>query len=330
MDPTSKRETSFWICQQLHEDDRVSLQLLQRSQLETRGENQTGKLKLARPCWVNGRQAVMVLDTGSSFSLVSKRNVSEKDYAGGSVDVVGDPSGPAYRVLAGVRDEADGLDMILSYDDMERLFNVKIRDLLAPLLAGNEVESYFVETRSAKRGREESSNAQAEAQLLGIRVTGVIATEVDRPSASTEELTRQLGNVPDDPERNSLVRERNQHAEDAISVDGSFRSAPNESKVEDSSGLGLDLGADQIRELQQEDPTLSIVRDKVIQDRDPSTLGNGSFFRKDGLIYRRWVNSSQGGQKVDQLVVPRLCRTDLQSECGCVVPHISDLMSVLG
>ena len=44
-----------------------------------------------------------------------------------------DPSGPAYRVLAGVRDETDGPDMILSYDDMERLFNVKIRDLLAPL-----------------------------------------------------------------------------------------------------------------------------------------------------------------------------------------------------
>ena len=56
---------------------------------------------------------------------------------------------------------------------------------------------------------------------------------------------------------------------------------------------------------------MNVVRDKVIQDRDPSTLGNGSFFRKDGLIYRRWVNSSQGGQKVDQLVVPRLCRTAL-------------------
>ena len=327
VDPTSKRETSFWICQQLHEDERVSLQLPQRSQLETLGENQTGKLKLTRPCWVNGRQAVMVLDTGSSFSLVSKRNVSEKDYTGGSVDVVGvgqqvcplasvtvqiDPSGPAYRVLAGVRDEADGPDMILSYDDMERLFNVKIRDLLAPLLAGNEVESYFVETRSAKRDREkEESKAQAQAQLLGTRVTGVIATEVDRLSASIEELTRQLGNVPDDPESNSLVREGNQHAEDAIPVDGSFRSAPNDSKVEDSSELGLDLGADQIRKLQQEDPTLNVVRDKVIQDRDPSTLGNGSFFRKDGLIYRRWVNSSQGGQKVDQLVVPRLCRTAL-------------------
>ena len=30
----------------------------------------------------------MVLDTGSSFSLVSQRNVSEKDYTGGSVEML--------------------------------------------------------------------------------------------------------------------------------------------------------------------------------------------------------------------------------------------------
>ena len=75
----------------------------------------------------------------------------------------------------------------------------------------------------------------------------------------------------------------------------------------------LKLNAGQIRTLQQDDPTLSLVRKKVVQDRDLSDLANGMYFVKGGLMYRRWVNTVQGGQKVDQLVVPQFYRAGLLS-----------------
>ena len=74
------------------------------------------------------------------------------------------------------------------------------------------------------------------------------------------------------------------------------------------------LNAGQIRTLQQDDPTLSLVMKKVDRDlTDLSDLANGTYFVKGGLMYRRWVNTVQGGQKVDQLVVPQLCRAGLLS-----------------
>ena len=81
--------------------------------------------------------------------------------------------------------------MVLSYGDMERVFDVKITDLLSPLLDRCEADSFYVETRAMKvRRAEEEAQAQAEAELLGTRTTELVTkgpgVDVDGLSAMSE------------------------------------------------------------------------------------------------------------------------------------------------
>ena len=70
----------------------------------------------------------------------------------------------------------------------------------------------------------------------------------------------------------------------------------------------LDITAEELQAMQEEDPSLEEVR--LAADGQPSSAGVG-FFRRDGIIYRRWVRPGQSGEEVEQVVVPEACRENL-------------------
>lgn len=69
----------------------------------------------------------------------------------------------------------------------------------------------------------------------------------------------------------------------------------------------LEISAEELQRLQKEDDTLVAVN--TAADGDPSTAGVG-FFRRDGLLYRRWQPPGQNSEAlvVEQLVLPQACQ----------------------
>eukprot|EP00731_Ephydatia_muelleri_P002302 Em0001g2302a len=67
----------------------------------------------------------------------------------------------------------------------------------------------------------------------------------------------------------------------------------------------MSLSAKELKELQENDPTLSKVRRKVDQTNNPE----GEFFKREGLYYRRWKPPGRGVEyDVEQLILPKQCR----------------------
>ena len=72
----------------------------------------------------------------------------------------------------------------------------------------------------------------------------------------------------------------------------------------------LEVTIQQFEKLQNEDPTLDSVRKAVAGD-NVTAAGTG-FYRKNGLIYRKWTPPRQGvDMTVEQLVVPETCRRQI-------------------
>ena len=68
----------------------------------------------------------------------------------------------------------------------------------------------------------------------------------------------------------------------------------------------LDMSAEGLKQLQDEDETLTRVKEAA--NGHPNTAGVG-FFKRDGLIYRKWIPPGHGEEmSIEQLVLPKECR----------------------
>ena len=68
----------------------------------------------------------------------------------------------------------------------------------------------------------------------------------------------------------------------------------------------LELSAGELRELQEADETLAKVREMA--DGHANSAGV-SFFKREGLVYRRWTPTGRGEEYgIEQLVLPKACR----------------------
>ena len=68
----------------------------------------------------------------------------------------------------------------------------------------------------------------------------------------------------------------------------------------------LDLSAGELRELQEKDDTLVKVREAAEGRANSAGVG---FFKRDGLVYRRWTPPGRGEEyELEQLVLPKACR----------------------
>ena len=80
----------------------------------------------------------------------------------------------------------------------------------------------------------------------------------------------------------------------------------------------LEFSADELTKLQEADETLSKIREAIVNQ--PSQLETTEYFRRDGLIYRRWIPPGRGSEcEVEQLVLPKACRKKIL-ELGHVIP----------
>ena len=73
------------------------------------------------------------------------------------------------------------------------------------------------------------------------------------------------------------------------------------------SELGLNISATELRVLQEDDATLHHARS--VADGTPTAGGGEEFFRRDGLLYRRYTPPGKDEDAaVEQLVLPIRCR----------------------
>ena len=76
--------------------------------------------------------------------------------------------------------------------------------------------------------------------------------------------------------------------------------------LDNQENAGLNISAEEMKHLQESDPTLEEVR-KTVETKE-STVGVG-LFKKNGLLYRRWLPKNRDGEMyVEQLVLPQKCR----------------------
>ena len=86
---------------------------------------------------------------------------------------------------------------------------------------------------------------------------------------------------------------------------------------EDAASQMFEFSADRLSELQESDITLSRVREAVASSRNPS---EGEFFKRNGLIHRRWTPPGRGEEyEIEQLVLPKACRRKVL-ELGHEIP----------
>ena len=130
-------------------------------------------------------------------------------------------------------------------------------------------------------------------------------------STSIEEVGEWMSNLEDDlfRGRTRTQRSRAQKREERRSY-ARVMAEEDASAVDDGpSEKGshpLDISADQLRTLQSSDMTLEAVQRAA--DGQPCSAGVG-FFRKDGLLYRRWAPPGRDEEMAtEQLVLPTQCR----------------------
>ena len=86
----------------------------------------------------------------------------------------------------------------------------------------------------------------------------------------------------------------------------------------DTAYYSLEFSADELTKLQEADETLSKIRGTVVNQ--PSQSETAEYFKRDGLIYRRWTPPGRGSEcEVEQLVLPKTCRKKVL-ELGHVIP----------
>ena len=86
----------------------------------------------------------------------------------------------------------------------------------------------------------------------------------------------------------------------------------------DTAHYSLEFSADELTKLQETDEALGKIRKAVMYH--PSQLETAEYFKRDGLIYRRWTPPGRGREcEVEQLVLPKTCIKKVL-ELGHVIP----------
>ena len=236
----------------------------------------------------------ILLDTGSTKTLVRKELVAEQDMLGGETavccahgDVVKYPTatikvcigGEDIQVQAGVSDTLPAA-ALLGWD---------VAQLMSLMSGKKDPEGALaVFTRSQKRIRDDPAETAAETE----------------PSLAVEEnnvfnLDASLFSPPG-PLKSQLSRSQKR----ANSKQYLRSHAPDAERTQDNA---ISLTADGLRVLQQEDESLQKIR--MITNEEDATNSDGRFFRRNGLIYRRYVSSGDmEAEEVEQLVLPKACR----------------------
>ncbi|XP_071818156.1 uncharacterized protein [Apostichopus japonicus] len=221
---------------------------------------------------INGREVVMLRDTGCDHTLVNCRLVDPKYYVKGKsitlLDVENEPIDfPIARVF-------------LKCQYLTKWVNVGVsRNLQKDVLLGNELFDeplgVFVVTRSKQKELE----SEVKADIEEVTLTGVKSKPIDEPhDVEKGEISNKIQDV----------------------VDGN-----------DPSGSKLINDPENVKLLQRNEQNFKSLYERVVPypDIDKHRV---CFYLKDGLLMRKWQSKkSTGSQEYPQLVVPHKHRDSI-------------------
>ena len=96
------------------------------------------------------------------------------------------------------------------------------------------------------------------------------------------------------------------------------RQLGNQNKDKESGNPVLEMSAGELKDLQAKDPTLARIREAA--EGKTSLAAGVGFFKRDGLLYRRWTPPGRGEEaQIEQLVLPQECRKTVL-ELGHQIP----------
>ena len=236
----------------------------------------------------------ILLDTGCSHTLISKDLVPDDRLLDRTIEIQCAHGDCVEYPLAEVEITIDG-------KNFEMLAGVAER-LPAAMLLGEDVPGLW-----DLLGRERSKTALVVTTRAAAKRKEREAAEQARREASPEPTTTPLfdeqetdhfGADFDDElfsggKKSHLSRRQNR--------------ANRQKYVQQEAKHPLEISAEELQKLQEEDPTLSAIRKAA--KGDASTAGVG-FFKKGGLLYRRWIPPGRDEEEmsVEQLILPQQCR----------------------
>ena len=255
--------------------------LLWREEAEKRskgsGARQNG---ICLPGTVEGKKTKILLDTGCSRTMVSNQLVPLENYLEGKGVSVRCAHGdinfyPLAKVEIGVKD----LKLIVEAAVAE--------NPTVPVLLGTDVPELF-----QLLGRQPEETCPQDVLIVMTRARARQQLE--------EEILRK------EKERAAGARLRSIEESSNGSPTLSSEVPKREDPVEPKSKGILDISADELQRLQENDSTLANIRQMVA---DEARKGEDSeYFMKDGLLSRRWAPYGRKEFEIEQLVLPKQLR----------------------
>ena len=240
----------------------------------------------------------ILLDTGCSRTMIRKDLVPASRYLEGDAVTIRCAHGDiTLYPLADIRMEVDGLSIQVEAAVSDKLpagvllgTDVPaLHTLLGTKPLPAKTHDVLVVTRAQARRQLEEELLRREKQVQPEAVQD-IPQEVGEPGeggSMTEEESIEQG----------LSRRQRRAMQQELY----------KPKVPEEGSPGtLDFSAEQLREMQQKDPSLKKIREAATGV--PNSAGSG-FFERDGLLYRKWVPPGRKEETgVEQLVLPVQCR----------------------
>ena len=273
--------------------------------------------EVTRPGVVEGKRVSdIVLDTGCSRTMVRKELVDEeKNLEGRAVTVRCAHGDTVLYPLAQVELKLDGVAVQVEVAVSDSLPVSVLLGTDVPELgellhsSANTVHSALVVTRAQARRDEE----EEEARVRRDEESGVV------PNTPEEAKQETPGSKAGEEEVPGSI-----FAEDLFQGGSSTKvSMTRSQKREQRHEHGLERAKDKPRRGETADPVLGITSGELmeLQERDESLakareLAEGKsaevaegYFKRDGLLVRRWAPLKEEDMPVDQVVLPRECRS---------------------
>ena len=231
-----------------------------------------------RWCTVEGKRARVLLDTGCTRTMVRRHLVPPHKFIEGKGVTVHCAHGDTtFYPVAEVNIRVSGVPLLVE---------AAVADSLpVPVLLGTDVPQLFQLLGQTIQGNE----AEAENVLV-----------VTTRSRAREQLEEEM--VRNEKERVSGARPSPASglAEHKAILDDHRPTSV--SQVEKGP---LDMAAPELQVLQEKDPTLQEARNAAEHSSGKNKTG---FFKRNGILYRRWIPDGYEEREVEQLVLPTKCR----------------------
>ena len=169
--------------------------------------------------------------------------------------------------------------------------------------AKQQLEQVMVVMTRAKQQLEEELIGKEKELLSGACPNTVVGVNV--PVARDDVVPSRSENEAEPPERQSSSKKltKGQRRE--------LRKKSHETdKTRDGGNAEFpDITMEDLKKLQAEDPTLAEIRRAADQSTKEGYESVAEFFRREGLVYRRWTPKGRGSTfQVEELVLPKHCR----------------------